>query len=197
MDTSPEIQTKHLPSLLLSVLGWLVVAGVAIWFFAFAKGAAYTQGFEKGVQEQNAIDQALYEDAFGADIDATPANDIVNARMVSNRANALVVEQISLGVSSPFSKPARQQTVVYDAQTQVVRRIVVGIDELVRRRAAAQERGENPALIAPFDDIPAAIGDIQPGDRLEIVAKDPFAIENDAFAASFIAIVVEPNLPNP
>ena len=100
-----------------------------------------------------------------------------------------------MGGDNPFAEGAKQQSVAYDDQTQVVRRVVLQQDELERRLRAAQDKGENAMLIPPFDDLPANIEAIKPGDRLEVVARDPRFIEQDSFVADLIAIVIEAVVP--
>lgn len=195
MDTSPEIKAHHLPSLLLSSAGWIVTVGVAVWFFVFAKPNAYESGYQAGAQEQNEIDRAIYEEQFGSPLDATPDESIVNVRVISAKASAFSVEQISFGTANPFETAPAAQTLVYDANTAVVRRVVLAPQEFDNRRRQAQERGENPVLVPPFDDIPASAADIKPGDRLEVLLRQPGSAEGSSFVAASIAIVIEPVLP--
>ena len=147
--------------------GWIVALGIVVWFFVFVKASSYEMGFQQGVAEQDAIDKSVYENATG--LGATPIlGTNVNLRVIRVQTGSLLTETLILGQENPFNVKPEPKTVVYSADTAVVRRVIITPDVYEQRILAAQERGENPSMIAPFDDIPAAIADIQPGDRIEV-----------------------------
>lgn len=195
MDNSPEIKTQDLGSLILASLGWLATAGIVIWFFGFAKQTYFQQGYQAGVESQNVIDKAKYEEAFGQPVNAQPEEGVVNVRVISTKPGSVLAEEISFGTANPFNGAPKQHTIIVSDQTKIVRRVVIDPQEYERRRNAAVAKGENPLLIPPFDDFPATFADIVPGKRLEVVAQDSRATSNASFAAQFIAIVDEASIP--
>lgn len=146
--------------------------------------------------EQNQQDRAIYEATFGTPTTPFPLSDVVNVRVLRLQPGSIATEQLIFG-TNPFSEQPKQQLVIYDDATRIVRRVVVPPEEFERRINAAREAGENPMLIPPFDDMPATVENINPGDRLEVIARDPQALNSDSFMADFIAIVVEPVISNP
>lgn len=183
------------PSLILSIIGWAVAAFALLWFFLFAKSNYYRGSFAQGVSDQNAADKLTYEQSFGLEASSQVLNDTRNLRVIRLQPGSIIGQEIVLGGDNPFAEGAKQQTVTYDEQTKVVRRVVLQPAEMERRLREAQDVGENPMLIPPFDDLPATIDAIKPGDRLEVIARDPRFIEQDSFVASLIAIVVEAVVP--
>ncbi|MBI4121738.1 MAG: hypothetical protein HY461_00245 [Parcubacteria group bacterium] len=183
-------QSSLTVSLLLAVSGWLVAAIVVVWFFAAGKPAYYLAGFAQGSQDQNAADKARYEQALGLESPDPSWRDTINIRVVRIEPGAIIGQEIIMNTNNPFTESPRQQTIRYDNQTRIVRRVVVPPAEFEQRLRAAQANGENPMTLAPFDDMPADISVVKPGDRLEVMADDQTTLNNDSFYASLLAVIV-------
>jgi hypothetical protein len=192
MDTSPEVKSTHVASLLISSLGWIVFAIVLVWFFAFARPGYERAAYEKGSNEQNSNDQAVFESSFGLASQGPELADSVNVRVLRVEPGALKAEEVVYGENNLFNSTGKPYTIVYDNSTLVVRRVVLQPEEIERRIAAAQSAGENPMFIAPYEDVATTIESVAPGMRLEVLALDPRALEGNSFGAHTIAIVIEP-----
>lgn len=190
MDNDSSVPSTS-PSLILASVGWIATGIVAIWFFMFAAPAYRQQGYDQGVADQNAQDKALYETAFGSPTGAQPLVDILNVRVIRVQPGSIVVNPIVFNGTNPFVEETKQQTIVYDSSTRIVRRVPISSDEYERRIEAAVAAGGNPMLLPPFDDLDAKIEDIQPAHRLEVMSRDRTDLTLPSFMADFIAIVVE------
>lgn len=197
MDEQMPVSQTSTPSLTLASLGWIIVAIVAAWFFLVAGPAAKKAGAQQGILDQNTRDKAAYEEALGSPVTSTPLANTINVRVVNMRPGVIVAQPLVFSTDNPFVEAPKQKLVLYDAQTRVVRRRVLPLAEYQRRVNAANHDGGNPMLIAPFDDMEASVSDIAPSDRLEVVARDEQALNNDSFMADYIAIVEEPTIPQP
>lgn len=193
-----DVSPSSSPSIFATIFanaGWIVALGIVVWFFVFVKASSYEMGFQQGVAEQDSIDKSIYENASGL-VAAPIMGTSVNLRVIRVQTGSLLTETLSLGQENPFNTKPEPKTVVYSADTEIVRRVIITPDAYEQRILAAQERGENPSMIAPFDDVPATIADIQPGDRIEVELADATLAERPSFMAQSIAIVQTP-VPQP
>lgn len=195
MDDVAQSSSPSLLSTLFANAGWVVALGVVVWFFVFVKASAYEVGFQQGVAEQDAMDKSTYESVSG--LAQTPIMGTnVNLRVIRVQTGAILAETIALGAQNPFDVKPEAKTVVYSADTPVVRRVIITPEVYEQRIQAAQARGENPSMIAPFDDIPATIAAIQPGDRIEVEITATTLADRPSFMAHSIAIIQTP-VPQP
>lgn len=178
----------------ISVFGWMIAAVVVVWFFVFSKPVYERAAAEQGIADQNAADKSAYESATGVPATNQILSDIVAMIVTSKQPGSIKGDEVSLTINNPFAEKARTFLVLYDDMTRIVRRIPLSTQEYQRRIKAATQKGENPLLIPPFDDTPTDINDIQPGDRLEVVLRDPNALNAQSFMANEIAITLLPNL---
>ena len=191
MDDVAQSSSSTFFTTLLANAGWIVALGVVVWFFVFVKASAYEMGFQQGVAEQDAIDKSVYENASGL-ANVPMMGTSLNLRVIRVQTGAILAETLILGQQNPFSTKPESKTVVYSSTTPVVRRVILAPEIYEQRIKAAQDRGENPSMIAPFDDIAATIADIQPGDRIEVDIADGTLAERPSFMAQSIAIVQTP-----
>ncbi len=195
MDDVTQSSSPSVFGTLFANAGWIVALGIVVWFFVFVKASAYETGFQQGVAEQDALDKSTYESVSGL-ANGPIMGTNVNLRVIRVQTGAILAETLALGAQNPFDVKPEAKTVVYSAATTVVRRVIITPDVYEQRILAAQERGENPSMIAPFDDVPATIADIQPGDRIEVELADATLAERPSFMAQSIAIVQTP-VPQP
>ncbi len=189
MDTSQPVERKHLVSVVLPNLGWFAAALIAVWFFVSVKPGAHALGYTQGTADQNAMDKVTYETATGGD--SSPSiGSTINLRVVRVQTGSISGDTLVFNNENPFGKTAERKTVVYDKNTVIVKRIVLAPAEYERRIKAAEAKGENSLMVAPFDDLPATIADINPSDRMEVDVANVDLLQSPSFLAQLIAIVL-------
>lgn len=195
MDESNQMNSQSIFGTVFANAGWIVTLGIVVWFFGFVKNNTYDAGFQQGIEEQSAIDKSIYENTFGL-ANAPVMGTNINLRVIRLQTGAILTETLVLGTQNPFNEKPVAKTVVYTAETPVFKRVILTPDKYEQRIKAAQERGDNPSLVAPFDDIAAQINDIQPGDRIEVELSDGSLADRPSFMAQSIAIIQTP-VPQP
>ncbi len=189
MQETISKETSSSPSVFLASLGWIITAGVIVWFFVLASSAAYDKGWSAGIADQNVEDQAVYEQAFGSLTQPADLNNVLQAKVMSVSGQQLIVKEIVLAPNFPFAEQAEEQAVIIDGQTRIVLRQILGPDEYEQRREQADQAGQNPMLVPPYEDVLTAPESLEAGQRVEITARTNQDVASSSFIADEIAII--------
>lgn len=169
-------------------LGWFAAALVVAWFFIFARPASFAEGFTQGLADQNTMDKQTYELATGLTENPTIGTS-TSLRVVRVQTGSIIADTLLFSETNPFGTASERKTVVFTAQTPIVKRLIISPDEFASRIKAVQDKGGNTLMIMPYDDVPATIADINPGDRIEVDVIDANTLQSPSFLAQMIAIV--------